>query len=86
MTRSCPPDQHHQGHQVQQEGGAEEQEAPDVLQLSEAGVHAGVHDEVVVVQREERCVMSARSGRTDDTQAVQSVQCGGELSAELVTS
>ena len=63
MTGSRPPDQDHQGHQVEEEGGAEHQEAPDVLQLADAGVHG----EVVVVQsegREGRCVMSASSQRT----------------------
>ena len=44
MTGPGPPDQDHQGRQVEEEGTAEQQQAPDVLQLGEAG--AGLHGEV----------------------------------------
>ena len=39
MAGPGPPDQDDQGHQVEEERGAEEQQAPDVVQLGEAGLH-----------------------------------------------
>ena len=73
MAGPSPPHQHHEGHQVEEEGAGEQQQAPDVLQLSEAGLHT---EAVVVVQRAVRCVMSAGRHCTATTQAVQSVQPG----------
>ena len=44
MAGPGPPDQDHQGRQVEEEGAAEHQQAPDVVQLGEAGT--GLHGEV----------------------------------------
>ena len=44
MAGPGPPDQDHQGRHVEEEGAAEHQQAPDVVQLGEAGT--GLHGEV----------------------------------------